>query len=97
MKSSFERLLNQVSRRSVEARGLKNETYALYLAVRDLRLPWYARLLALCVVGYAFSPIDLRLTFIPLLRYLDDLVLVPLGNCSSIENGSRRADDRVSR
>ena len=61
------------------ARRLKTETYALYLACRDPRVPWYARLLAICVVGYAFSPIDLVPDFIPILGYLDDLVLVPLG------------------
>lgn len=61
------------------ARRLKTETYALYLAYRDPRTPWYARLLAACVVGYAFSPIDLIPDFIPVLGVLDDLVLVPLG------------------
>lgn len=58
---------------------LKTETYALYLAYKDPRTPWYARLFAACVVGYAFSPIDLIPDFIPVLGYLDDLVLVPLG------------------
>jgi uncharacterized membrane protein YkvA (DUF1232 family) len=62
-----------------KARDLKKETYALYLAVRDPRVPWYAKLIAVCVVGYAFSPIDLIPDFIPVLGYLDDLVLVPLG------------------
>lgn len=61
------------------ARQLKTETYALYLAYRDPRTPWYAKLLAVCVVGYAFSPIDLIPDPIPVLGYLDDLVLVPLG------------------
>jgi uncharacterized membrane protein YkvA (DUF1232 family) len=61
------------------ARQLKTETYALYLAYRDPRTPWYARLFAACVVGYAFSPLDLVPDFIPVLGYLDDLVLVPLG------------------
>jgi uncharacterized membrane protein YkvA (DUF1232 family) len=60
-------------------RQLKRETYALYLAYRDPRTPWYARLFAACVVGYAFSPIDLVPDFIPVLGHLDDLVLVPLG------------------
>lgn len=58
---------------------LKTEIYALYLAYRDPRVPWYARLFAACVVGYAFSPIDLIPDPIPVLGYLDDLVLVPLG------------------
>ena len=62
-----------------QARQLKVETYAIYLAYRDPRVPWYARVFAACVVGYAFSPIDLVPDFIPVLGYLDDLVLVPLG------------------
>src|SRR3712207_7183041 len=61
------------------ARQLKTELYALYLAYKDPRVPWYARLFAACVVGYAFSPIDLIPDPIPVLGYLDDLVLVPLG------------------
>jgi uncharacterized membrane protein YkvA (DUF1232 family) len=61
------------------ARRLKAETYALYLAYGDPRVPLYAKLLAALVVGYAFSPIDLIPDFIPVLGYLDDLVVVPLG------------------
>ena len=61
------------------ANQLKIETYALYLAYRDPRMPWYARLLAVVVAGYAFSPIDLIPDFIPVLGHLDDLVLIPLG------------------
>src|SRR5258705_645284 len=61
------------------ARQIKHELYALYLAYRDPRVPWYARLFAAGVVAYAFSPIDLIPDFIPVLGYLDDLVLVPLG------------------
>jgi uncharacterized membrane protein YkvA (DUF1232 family) len=61
------------------ARQLKVETYAVYLAYRDPRTPWYAKLFAACVVGYAFSPIDLIPDPIPILGYLDDLVLIPLG------------------
>lgn len=61
------------------ARQLKTETYALYLAYRDPRTPWVARIFAAVVVGYAFSPIDLIPDFIPVLGYLDDLVLVPFG------------------
>jgi uncharacterized membrane protein YkvA (DUF1232 family) len=60
-------------------RSLKHETYAIYLALRDPRVPWYARALAACVVGYAFSPIDLIPDFVPVLGYLDDLIIVPLG------------------
>jgi uncharacterized membrane protein YkvA (DUF1232 family) len=61
------------------ARQLKVETYAIYLAYKDPRTPWYARIFAACVVGYAFSPIDLIPDPIPVLGYLDDLVLVPVG------------------
>jgi len=61
------------------ARQLKVEVYTLYLANRDPRTPWYAKALAACVVAYALSPIDLIPDFIPLLGYLDDLVLIPLG------------------
>jgi uncharacterized membrane protein YkvA (DUF1232 family) len=62
-----------------QAQNLKVEVYAVYLAYRDPRVPWYARVFAACVVGYAFSPIDLIPDFIPLLGYLDDLLIVPLG------------------
>ena len=61
------------------ARRLKAEIYALYLAYRDPRTPWYARLFAAGVVAYAFSPIDLIPDFIPVIGFLDDLILVPLG------------------
>src|SRR5437667_10885356 len=62
-----------------QARLLKLEAYALYLACRDPRVPWYAKAFAACVAGYAFSPIDIIPDPIPVLGYLDDLVLVPLG------------------
>ena len=61
------------------ARQLKTEVYALYLAYRDPRVSWPARIFAACVVAYAFSPIDLIPDPIPVLGYLDDLVLIPLG------------------
>lgn len=61
------------------ARQLKIEVSALYLAYQDPRVPWYAKLFAGCVVAYAFSPIDLIPDPIPILGYLDDLVLIPLG------------------
>ena len=61
------------------ARRLKKETYAVYLASTDQRVPWYARILAGVTVAYAFSPIDLIPDFIPILGYLDDLIIVPLG------------------
>jgi uncharacterized membrane protein YkvA (DUF1232 family) len=61
------------------ARALKREVCALYFACRDPRVPWYAKALAAVIVGYAFSPIDLIPDFIPVLGYLDELVLIPLG------------------
>ncbi|MCJ7619603.1 MAG: YkvA family protein [Anaerolineae bacterium] len=61
------------------ANRLKLETYAIWLAYKDPRVPWHARAFAACVVGYAFSPIDLIPDPIPVLGYLDDLVLIPLG------------------
>jgi len=61
------------------AKWAEGETYALFLAYKDPRVPLYAKLFAMAVVAYAFSPIDLIPDFIPILGYLDDLVLVPLG------------------
>jgi len=58
-----------------KASRLKLEIYAIYLAYKDPRVPWYARVFAACVVGYAFSPIDLIPDPIPVLGYLDDLLL----------------------
>ncbi len=62
-----------------KARALKRQVATLYFAYRDPRTPWYARAFAALVVAYAFSPIDLIPDFIPVLGYLDDLVVVPLG------------------
>ena len=59
------------------AERLKAEIYALYLAYKDPRVSWHARVLAACVVGYAFRPIDLIPGPIPVLGYVDDLVLIP--------------------
>ena len=61
------------------ARTIKRDAHALYLAARDPRVPLYAKVLAFCVAGYALSPIDLIPDFIPVLGYLDDVVIVPLG------------------
>jgi uncharacterized membrane protein YkvA (DUF1232 family) len=61
------------------ARATKRDAHAVYLAARDPRTPWYAKALAFCVAGYALSPIDLIPDFIPVLGYLDDVVIVPLG------------------
>ncbi|MGG1576040.1 YkvA family protein [Fictibacillus sp. NRS-1165] len=61
------------------ARKLKQQLLTLYLACRDNRVPWYAKVFTACVVAYAFSPIDLIPDFIPVLGYLDDVIIVPLG------------------
>jgi uncharacterized membrane protein YkvA (DUF1232 family) len=61
------------------ARALKRDGHAVYLAARDPRTPWYAKALALAVAGYALSPIDLIPDFIPVVGYLDDVILVPAG------------------
>src|SRR4249920_2579519 len=60
-------------------RSLRQEVLSIYFAARDPRVPWYAKALALCVAGYALSPIDLIPDFIPVIGYLDDLIIVPLG------------------
>jgi uncharacterized membrane protein YkvA (DUF1232 family) len=67
------------------ARYLKAETFALYLAARDSRTPWYAKLLVAGIVAYALSPIDLIPDFVPVLGYLDDLVLIPAGIALAIK------------
>src|SRR6478672_3388974 len=61
------------------ARTIKRDAHALYLAARDPRVPWYAKGLALAVAAYAASPIDLIPDFIPVLGYVDDLIIVPAG------------------
>lgn len=58
---------------------LQRETYAIYLASKHPGVPWYARGLAICIAAYAFSPIDLIPDVIPIIGFLDDLILVPLG------------------
>ena len=61
------------------ARAIKRDVLALWIAARDPRVPWYAKALAAAVAAYALSPIDLIPDFIPIVGYLDDLVIVPLG------------------
>ena len=61
------------------AKALKSQVYTLYLACRDPRVPWYAKAFGAMVVAYALSPIDLIPDFVPVLGYLDDIVLIPLG------------------
>jgi uncharacterized membrane protein YkvA (DUF1232 family) len=60
-------------------KSLKSETYAIYLAAKDPRVPWYAKALIFFVVAHTISPIDLIPDFIPVLGYLDDLIIAPLG------------------
>ena len=62
-----------------KARDLKQEIYALYCVYRHPKTPWVAKILSGIIVAYAFSPIDLIPDFIPVLGYLDDFILVPLG------------------
>jgi len=61
------------------ARAIKRDVYAVYLASRDPRVPWPAKVLAVCIAAYALSPIDLIPDFIPVLGYLDEAILLPLG------------------
>jgi uncharacterized membrane protein YkvA (DUF1232 family) len=61
------------------ARQLESETYTLYLAYKDPRVPWYAKAFAALLVGYVFSPIDPIPDFLPVVGLLDELVVVPLG------------------
>ena len=68
-----------VSRLKTWARGIKRDVVTVYFAARDPQAPWGARVLAGLVAAYALSPIDLIPDFIPVLGYLDDLLIVPLG------------------
>ena len=61
------------------AREIKRDIVAIWIAAGDPRVPWYAKLLAAVVAGYALSPIDLIPDFIPVLGYLDDVIIVPAG------------------
>ena len=73
MSSGFFQKLRQ------KAKAIKADVLALWFAYRDERTPWYAKLWTAMVVGYAFSPIDLIPDFIPVLGYVDDAILLPLG------------------
>ena len=76
----MKRLVNSgLERWRQKVRTLKTEAHAVFLASKDPRVPWYARVLAACVLGYLFSPIDLIPDFIPVIGYLDDLIIVPAG------------------
>jgi uncharacterized membrane protein YkvA (DUF1232 family) len=67
------------------AKKLKRQIFILYFACKDERVPWYAKLFTVCVVAYAFSPIDLIPDFIPILGYIDDVIIVPLGILLSLK------------
>ncbi len=62
-----------------KAKTLKKEVYALSLAVKDQRVPWYAKAFAVLIIGYVLSPIDPIPDFIPVIGYVDELIIVPLG------------------
>lgn len=63
----------------IKAKNIKRDLRVIYLAYKKPEVPWYAKLLGALVVGYALSPIDLIPDFIPVLGYLDDVILIPLG------------------
>ncbi|OUT32850.1 hypothetical protein B1R96_02500 [Priestia aryabhattai] len=69
-------MLNQLK---LWAKKLKKQLFILYLAYKDNRVSWYTKVFTACVVAYAFSPIDLIPDFIPVLGYIDDTIIVPLG------------------
>ncbi|MGG4483129.1 YkvA family protein [Paenibacillus illinoisensis] len=71
--------IKRINKVKAMAREIKRNVFVLYLAYKDPRVSWYAKLFAVGVVAYAFSPIDLIPDFIPVLGYLDDLIIVPLG------------------
>ncbi|MBB3126799.1 uncharacterized membrane protein YkvA (DUF1232 family) [Paenibacillus rhizosphaerae] len=86
------------------AKQLKRQVFILYYAYRDIRSPWYAKLFSMCVVAYAFSPIDLIPDFIPVIGYADDLILIPLGVLAAIkmmpgeviEDAKKKSDARMN-
>jgi uncharacterized membrane protein YkvA (DUF1232 family) len=96
-------MANLIDQLKQKASRLKRETTALYFAYRDPRTPWYARAFSALVVAYLFSPIDLIPDFIPILGYVDDLVVVPLGISLALKmippeviaDARKRADDPV--
>jgi uncharacterized membrane protein YkvA (DUF1232 family) len=71
--------MNVFARLQEAARRIQHDAMTVYFAARDPRTPWHARLLALAIAAYALSPIDLIPDFIPVLGYLDDVILLPLG------------------
>ena len=74
--------LNELKQKAL---SLKADAYILYLASKDKRVPWYAKALAAAVIAYLLSPIDLIPDFIPVIGYLDDIILVPAGIALTIK------------
>jgi uncharacterized membrane protein YkvA (DUF1232 family) len=68
-----------LSRLKQQAKDMKRHTLTVYFAIKEPDMPWFAKLWAMLVVAYALSPIDLIPDFIPVIGYLDDLIIVPLG------------------
>lgn len=78
-KSNGEQVLTLNQRLKLWARKLKSEVIAIYFALKHPQTPFYAKIFAAIIVGYALSPIDLIPDFIPVVGYLDDVILLPLG------------------
>jgi uncharacterized membrane protein YkvA (DUF1232 family) len=87
-------LLDKIKSR---ARVLKNEIFAVSHASKDPRTPWQAKVLIFLIVAYALSPVDLIPDFIPVLGYLDDLIIVPLGIALAIRMISPEVLDEARR
>lgn len=77
--------LSTIEKLKIRALDLKRDVIALWLAVRDPRVPWYTKALCAAITSYALSPIDLIPDFIPILGYLDDLLIVPLGIWAAVK------------
>jgi uncharacterized membrane protein YkvA (DUF1232 family) len=78
-------LARMFSRLRQRARTIKREAHALYIAARHPRTPWYAKALALAIAAYALSPIDLIPDFIPILGFLDEVILLPLAVAGALK------------
>jgi len=85
IKTPIKTLKKSLNNLKLKVKELKKEIGALYLAYKRCDVPWYAKIVALLVVGYALSPIDIIPDFIPVLGYLDDLILVPIGVAFAIK------------
>ncbi|HEY94686.1 MAG TPA: DUF1232 domain-containing protein [Dehalococcoidia bacterium] len=73
------RVMKSVGAFVLKTRQLKNLIYTLYLASKDPRIPLYVKILMLLIIAYALSPVDLVPDFVPLLGYIDDIIILPLG------------------